>query len=222
MRSSRWITATVAAMVATLLIGVAAPAHADTLAYSADTCAKAKAKVKKAKKKVKKAKSVGGKKLKKANKKLKKAKKAKRQACGTSGGDGNGLGWLEGRYQGTYAENNVDLAFNVVGNRLFTGPFDGFYLYATCRNVDPDYTGDLGLDDSSGYEPVQATIAADGSFSGQGVYRTGYTDQPWTISGRIAGGSVTGQFSSRYTNTYGNPCNGTTRFTAEWYGDYTL
>jgi hypothetical protein len=130
----------------------------------------------------------------------------------------------EGRYQGRYAENNVDLAFNVVGSRLFTGPFDRFYIDATCRNVNPDYTGpDQVYTNANAIDPVDATIAADGTFFGEGLHRTGVTPpKPWRITGRITGDAITGEFSTEFTDAYGNPCSGLTRFTAAWYGAYTL
>lgn len=133
--------------------------------------------------------------------------------------------WADGRWQGTYAENNVDLAFNIVGTRLYTGPFDAFYIDATCRNVDPGYTGPNQVyTNAHAIEPVEAAIGGDGRFSGSGTYRPGpSTTIPWTISGRVSGKSLTdGAFSVNYTDGYGNPCSGTTRFTAAWYGDYTL
>lgn len=152
-------------------------------------------------------------------------------AAGSGGGDttpapaGPSAPWDDGRYQGTYAENNVDLAFNIVGTRLYTGPFDAFYIDATCRNVDPGYTGPNQVyTNAHAIEPVEAAIGGDGRFSGSGTYRPGPTTSiPWTISGRVSGKSVTdGAFSVNYTDGYGNPCSGTTRFTAAWYGAYTL
>lgn len=221
MRSRRTSACTVIAVVATVLFGIAAPAHADSHGGGSLSCAEAKKKVKKAKKKVRAAKPEGGKELKKAKRSLKKAKRAKRSACASSSTQRS---WQDGRYQGTYAENNVDLAFNVVGTRLFTGPFDGFYLTATCQNVDPDYTGEQVYTDSSAIEPVEATIASNGDFYGEGQYFTEESPpMDWTIRGHISGGNVTnGEFSATYTDTFGNPCSGTTRFTASWYGDYTL
>lgn len=140
------------------------------------------------------------------------------------GGTNAGPVARDGRYQGRYAENNVDLAFNVVGSRLFAGPFDDFYLSANCRNVNPDYKGpDQEYTNATAVGDVEATIAADGTFAGEGLYRTGVTPpMPWRISGRITGESITGEFSSEYTDAYGNPCSGVTQFTASWYGDYTL
>lgn len=140
-------------------------------------------------------------------------------------GDDTSRSERDGRYQGAYAENNADLAFNVVGSRLFTGPFDSFYLVATCRNADPAYTGpDQVYVNATAIEPVEATIGADGSFHGQGTYRTGSTPPiSWEITGRATGRSISeGQFSATYTDAYGNPCTGVTRFTAQWYGSYIL
>lgn len=146
------------------------------------------------------------------------------KAPASQGGDTGGND-RDGRYQGTYAENNVDLAFNVVGSRLFTGPFDAFYLDAKCRNVDPEYTGpNQEYSDATAIEPVEAAIASDGSFRGQGTYHSGNTPPiNWEITGRIDGRNIPeGQFSATYTDGYGNPCSGVTRFTAQWYGDYTF
>src|SRR4051794_38209442 len=145
---------------------------------SASACAKAKSAVKRARKAVKRAKKAvskarrsgsaaslkkAKKKLKKAKKRLKKAKKKQRSACG----GGSGGAWSEGRYQGTYAENNVNLPFNVVGSRLYTGPFDSFYIDATCHSPTEVYT------DGTAIEPVEAAIAGSGNFSGSGVYTPG-------------------------------------------------
>lgn len=157
---------------------------------------------------------------KKCKKKGKGASAAKKKKCKKKK-RGGGF-YLEGRYAGTYAENNVDLFFNVLGGRVYTGPFDAFYLDATCYNADPNYTGPQVTTDSTAYEPVQATIGPGGSFAGSGVYNTGFTSHPWTLTGQISGGSITGTFTSSYTDTYGDPCSGSTSFTAQWYGSYTL
>ena len=141
------------------------------------------------------------------------------QLPGSGGGEPVAPPWVDGRYQGTYAENNSNLAFNVVGNRVFTGPFDGFYIEAPCTDNWPRDT------DTNVVEPVEATIAPDGSFSGSGVYRPSASTAPisWTLTGRISGKSITdGAFSVSFVGDYGGQCNGTTRFTAGWYGDYTL
>lgn len=233
----------VAAMLlsAALLLAPAFAAGAETKAgsgatavASASACTKAKRAVKKARKAVKRAQKALRKarrsgsstrvkkaknKLKKAKKKLKKAKKRQRSACG----GGGGAAWSEGRYQGTYAENNVNLAFNVAGGRVYTGPFDSFYIDATCHNVDPGYTGpNQTYTDGSAIEPVAAGISG-GSFSGSGVYVPGGGEQiAWKLSGNISGKSISGgTFSVNYTDYYGNPCSGTTHFTAAWYGAYT-
>jgi hypothetical protein len=205
-------------------------------AVASISCSSAKKAVKRAKKAVKRAKKAlkkaqrsgpaakikkAKKRLKKAKKRLKKAKKRQRAACGSSGG---GAAWVDGRYQGTWAENSTDLSFNVVGSRLYTGPFDSFYIDATCHNVDPTFTGNQVYTDGSAIEPVQATIASGGNFSGSGTYVPGGGEQiHWTVSGHISGQSVTGgTFSVNYTDFYGNPCSGTAHFTAQWYGAYTL
>jgi hypothetical protein len=179
---------------------------------SAAACTKAKKALKKAKRSVKTAKRSGSaNQLKRAKKKLAHAKQAKQRACG----GGAGAAWVDGRWQGTYAENATNLAFNVVGNRLYTGPFDSFFIYANCAGA--------GGSDPSAVGPVEASIAGNGDFSGSGTYNTGFTQIPWTISGHIAGKSITGgTFSVSYTNTFGDPCSGTTHFTAQWYGPYTF
>jgi hypothetical protein len=139
---------------------------------------------------------------------------------GTGGGSqGSGQGWDDGRYQGRYEENAIDLAFNIVGRRFFTGPFDGFYITANCHDADgpqTDYT------DSTVIEPVEAAIASNGDFEGSGVYNTGSIQIPWAIAGHVQGTAVAGAFAVEYNDDYGNPCSGTTQFTGAWYGDYTL
>lgn len=150
----------------------------------------------------------------------KKGASAAKKKCKKKRGGGF---YLEGRYAGTYSNNNVNLFFNVLGGRVYTGPFDAFYLDATCYNSDPEYTGPNQVyTDATAYEPVSATIGPSGSFAGSGVYNTGFTSQPWTLSGQISGGSITGTFTSSYKNTYDDPCSGSTSFTAQWYGAYTL
>jgi hypothetical protein len=138
---------------------------------------------------------------------------------GGGGSQGSGQGWDDGRYQGRYEENAIDLAFNIVGRRFFTGPFDGFYITANCHDADgpqTDYT------DSTVIEPVEAAIASNGDFEGSGVYNTGSIQIPWAIAGHVQGTAVAGAFAVEYNDDYGNPCSGTTQFTGEWYGDYTL
>jgi hypothetical protein len=121
---------------------------------------------------------------------------------------------IDGRWQGTYATNNADLAFNIQGNRLYTGPFDAFYLEATCEAYSPDATA---------FEPIEATISPNGDFHGSGTYRpSADLSMPWTISGHISGRTMTGTFSSSYHSDFHGDCSGTTNFTATWYGDYTL
>ncbi len=130
----------------------------------------------------------------------------------------------DGRYQGRYAENSVHLAFNIVGARLFTGPFDSFFLSATCRNADPAYTGpDQVYPNPVAIEPISAAIAADGTFAEEGTYLTGNTPPiAWRIAGAVTGPAVSGELSATYADAYGNPCSGVTRFQAGWYGAYTL
>jgi hypothetical protein len=124
--------------------------------------------------------------------------------------------WAEGRWRGFYAENGVELLFNVLGGRLYTGGFDDFFIQATCAGGDPD---------PSAIAPVQASIAANGDFSGSGVYSPGFGLQlPWQLSGHISGKSITGGTFTvgPYTNTFGNSCGGTTHFTGQWIADYTF
>ena len=131
----------------------------------------------------------------------------------------------DGRYQGRYATTNADLAFNVAGGRLFTGPFDSFYVEAVCLNADPAYTGpDQVYPSPRAIEPVEAPIAADGTFRGQGSVHPGSGSPPiaWTIAGRIVGGDVQGEVSVTFTDPYGNPCQGAATFTARYYGAYVL
>ena len=91
------------------------------------------------------------------------------QPGGGGGGGGSSSPWVDGRYQGTYAENNSNLSFNVVNGKLFTGPFDSFYMVANCKNVDPGYTGpNQEYTDTTAMEPIEATVGGDGRFSGSG------------------------------------------------------
>ena len=157
-------------------------------------------------------------KKKKKHRKCKKKKKKKKQQ--QSGG-----AYLQGRYSGTYAENATDLLFNVSGGRVYTGPFDSFFIEADCTNLDYPNTVPQAYTDPSAIEPVQASIASNGDFAGSGVYTPGFGLQiPWQLSGHISGTSITGGAftAGPYTDTYGDPCGGTTHFTAQWYGDYTL
>jgi hypothetical protein len=151
--------------------------------------------------------------------KKKKCKKGKKKKCKRKKG-GAGF-YLEGRYAGTYAENNVDLFFNVAGGRVYTGPFDAFYVDAPCN---------FGLSDPSAIEPVQANIAGNGSFSGSGVWvvaggtgPSGFSI-PWTLTGQIKGGTITsGVFQvGPYSYSDGKTCSGSTHFTATWYGPYII
>ena len=124
--------------------------------------------------------------------------------------------WDDGRWRGHYAENGVELLFNVLGGRLDTGGFDSFFISAACSG---------GSFDSSAIAPVQASIASNGDFAGSGVYSPGFGVQiPWQLSGHISGTSITGGTFTvgPYTNTFGNSCGGTTHFTGQWIADYTL
>jgi len=124
--------------------------------------------------------------------------------------------WDDGRWAGHYAENSVDLRFNVVGSRLYTGGFDDFFISAACSD---------GSFDSSAIGPVQASIAANGDFAGSGVHSPGFGQQiPWQVSGHIAGKSITGGVFTvgPYNDFYGHSCGGTTHFTGQWIAAYTL
>jgi hypothetical protein len=124
--------------------------------------------------------------------------------------------WDDGRWRGHYAENGVDLLFNVVGGQLYTGGFDSFFISAACSD---------GSFDSSAIAPVQASIASNGDFTGSGVYSPGFGQQiPWQLSGHISGKSITaGTFTAgAYTDFSGNTCGGTTNFTGQWIAAYTL
>jgi hypothetical protein len=124
--------------------------------------------------------------------------------------------WDDGRWAGHYAENSVDLRFNVVGSRLYTGGFDDFFISAACSD---------GSFDSSAIGPVQASIAANGDFAGSGVHSPGFGQQiPWQLSGHIAGKSITGGAFTvgPYTDFYGHTCGATTHFTGQWIAAYTL
>lgn len=129
---------------------------------------------------------------------------------------------IDGRYHGHYAEANADLAFYISNQRLYTGPFDAFYVEAICRNVQPDYTGpDQVYPSPRAIEPVEVPIAADGTFKGEGSLLAGSGTLPirWTITGRVTGSrEVHGEVTAAFTDPYGNPCQGTTRFTARYYG----
>jgi hypothetical protein len=124
--------------------------------------------------------------------------------------------WDEGRWRGHYAENGVELLFNVLGGRLYTGGFDSFYIEAACSG---------GSFDPSAIAPVQATIASNGDFAGSGVYSPGFGQQiPWQLSGHISGRSITGGTftAGPYADFSGNSCSGTTHFTGQWIAAYTL
>jgi hypothetical protein len=124
--------------------------------------------------------------------------------------------WADGRWAGHYAENSVDLRFNVVGARLYTGGFDDFFISAACSD---------GSFDSSAIGPVQAAVAANGDFAGSGVFSPGYGQQiPWQLSGHIAGKSITGGTFTvgPYADFYGHSCGGTTHFTGQWIAAYTF
>ena len=129
------------------------------------------------------------------------------------GGGSSGQGWSDGRWQGTWETNNADLAFNVTGNRLYTGPFDAFYIDVPCDSNT----------DATAMEPIEATIAPDGSFQGSGTYRPSATQSiPWTLSGHVSGQAMSGTLSVDYTSDFHGHCSGSANFTAGWYGAYTL
>jgi hypothetical protein len=122
----------------------------------------------------------------------------------------------EGRWRGHYAENGVELLFNVLGGRLYTGGFDSFFIEADCSD---------GSTDPSAISPVEASIAPNGDFSGSGTYSPGFGLQlPWQLSGHISGTSITGGTFTvgPYTDTFGNSCGGTTHFTGQWISGYTF
>ena len=124
--------------------------------------------------------------------------------------------WDDGRWRGHYAENGVELLFNVLGGRLYTGGFDSFFISAACSG---------GSFDSSAIAPVQASIASNGDFAGSGVYSPGFGQQiPWQLSGNISGRSITAATftAGPYTDFFGNSCGGTTHFTGQWIAAYTL
>jgi hypothetical protein len=149
---------------------------------------------------------------KKCKKKKKKCKKKKK-----SGG-----AYLEGRWFGAWAEGPAELRFNVLKGRLYAGPFDSFFGQATCHNSSgvgsPTYT------DTTFIKPVEASIA-NGAFAGSGTYPTGSGRFiPWKLSGQIQGGRITGGVFEigPYPDFAGDPCSGTTHFTAEWFSPHTL
>ena len=124
--------------------------------------------------------------------------------------------WNDGRWRGYYSDNSLDLLFNVVGGRLYTGGFDSFFVDAAC---------DGGGIDPANVAPVQASISPNGDFSGSGVYSPGFGQQiPWQVSGHISGKSITGGTFTvgPYTDFYGGSCSGTTHFTGQWVADYTF
>ena len=125
--------------------------------------------------------------------------------------------WSDGRWRGYYAESGaVELLFNVVGGRLYTGGFDSFFIHAACSG---------GSFDPSAISPVQASIASNGDFAGSGVYSPGFGQQiPWQLSGHISGKSITGGTFTvgPYNDFFGNSCGGTAHFTGQWIADYTL
>jgi hypothetical protein len=124
--------------------------------------------------------------------------------------------WNDGRWRGHYAENGIELLFNVVGGTLYTGAFDSFFVSAACSD---------GSFDPIATAPVQATIASNGDFAGSGVYSPGFGQQiPWQLSGHISGTSITGGTftAGPYTNFFGSSCGGTARFTGQWIAAYTL
>ena len=123
--------------------------------------------------------------------------------------------WSDGRWRGYYSDSSLDLLFNVVGGRLYTGGFDSFFVDAAC---------DGGGIDPANVAPVQASISPNGDFSGSGVYG-GFGQQiPWQVSGHISGKSITsGTFTvGPYANFGGGSCSGTTHFTGQWVADYTF
>jgi hypothetical protein len=125
--------------------------------------------------------------------------------------------WDDGRWRGFYSEDgSVDLLFNVLAGRLYTGGFDSFFINAACSD---------GSFDPSAISPVQASIASNGDFAGSGVYSPGFGMQiPWHLSGHISRRSITGGVFTvdPYTDFFGDSCGGTTHFTGQWIAAYTL
>ena len=125
--------------------------------------------------------------------------------------------WNDGRWRGYYAETgSVDLLFNVLGGRVYTGGFDSFFIQAACSD---------GSFDPSAIAPVAAPIAPNGDFAGSGVYSPGFGQQiPWQLSGHISGTSITGGTFTvgPYTDFSGNSCGGTAHFTGQWIAAYTF
>jgi hypothetical protein len=133
---------------------------------------------------------------------------------GSTGGGQQQSASTDGRWQGTWETNATDLAFNITGSRLYTGPFDSFFLTLNCAD---------GSISSSAMEPIEATISPNGDFSGSGVYRPDPSISiPWTLTGHISGRSLTGTLSAERDFAYHGHCTGSANFTASWYGDYTL
>jgi hypothetical protein len=127
-----------------------------------------------------------------------------------------GPAWSEGRWRGFYAENGVELLFNVLGGKLYTGGFDDFFVQADCPGGDSDPVP---------VSPVQASIASNGDFSGSGVYSPGFGQQiPWQLSGHISGTSITGGAFTvgPYKDFFGHSCGGTAHFTGQWIAAYTF
>jgi hypothetical protein len=189
-------------------IGLPASARASS-AYRVDKPSASQSKKKKCKKK---AKRKNGKK-----RKCRRRRKPKPRAPSAPPTSTPQAGWSSGRWTGSYAENGaIELRFNVVGSRLYTGAFDSFFVSANCSGGTPD---------PSAIAPVEASVAASGDFAASGVYSPGFGLQlPWQISGHIAGKSLTnGTFSvGPYINTFGEQCSGTSHFVAQWFADYTL
>lgn len=124
--------------------------------------------------------------------------------------------WDDGRWAGHYAENGVELLFNVLGGRLYTGGFDSFFISAACSD---------GSFDSSAIAPVQAPIAVNGDFAGSGVYSPGFGQQiPWQLAGHVSGKTITGGTftAGPYADFFGHSCGGTTHFSGQWIAAYTL
>ena len=151
-----------------------------------------------------------------AKKKCKKGFVRKKGKCKKKGGaqapapGTPGAGYSEGRYSGTFSEGGLQVYFTVGGGRMYTEGRDAFGLEASCSNGDPD--------DYTPIYPVQASIN-NGTFAASGNY-TGFGGQviPWSISGQIAGSSVSnGVFGvGPYQDFYGGTCSATGHFSAQW------
>jgi hypothetical protein len=143
-----------------------------------------------------------------AKKKCKKGFVRKKGRCRKKGAVPvtQGAAYSDGRYSGSFSEGG-QIYFSVGGGRMYTEGRDAFALNASCSDGSTDYTP---------ISPVQATISS-GRFAQSGSYTPGFGQViPWSISGQIAGGSVSnGVFTvGPYQDFYGNTCSATGHFSA--------